>query len=103
MTVQSGQNVLSGFPASGLLPVDNGGPEVAALPIKASTVTANGASAVTVSDTGVTAGSIVLFTLKTVGGTVGAIPTVATITAGTGYTVVATASDTSIYNTVRIG
>jgi hypothetical protein len=103
MTVQSGQNVLSGFPTSGLIPVDNGGPEVASLPEVAGTVTLNGATPVTVSDTGVTAGSIILFTLKTVGGTVGAYPAVQTITAKTGFTVAGTAGDTSTYNYVRIG
>lgn len=62
------------------------------------TFAATGASAVTVADANVTANSIVMFTLKTVGGTVGAIPAVKTITPGTGFTVAATASDTSIYN-----
>ena len=103
MTVQAGQQFLKGFPSSGLLSIDNGGPENTALPVKASTVTLNGATPVTVSDTGVTAGSIILFTLKTVGGTVGAIPVVETITPGTGYTVEGTAGDTSTYNWVRIG
>lgn len=62
------------------------------------TFTANGASAVTVANTAVTANSIIVFTLKTVGGTVGAYPAIQTITAGTGFTVAATASDTSVYN-----
>lgn len=62
------------------------------------TFTANGASAVTVSNTAVTATSQILITLKTVGGTVGAMPAVKTITAGTGFTVAGTASDTSVYN-----
>ena len=51
----------------------------------------------------VTTGSVVIFTLKTVGGTVGAYPAVATITPGTGFTVVATASDTSVYQYVILG
>lgn len=62
------------------------------------TFTANGASAVTVANTAVTANSLIIFTLKTVGGTVGAYPAVKTITPGTGFTVAATASDTSVYN-----
>lgn len=61
-------------------------------------VTVNGATPVSVSNTAVTADSNITFTLKTVGGTVGAIPTVKTITPGTGFTVAATAADTSIYN-----
>lgn len=62
------------------------------------TFTATGASAVTVADTHMKITSIVMFGLNTVGGTVGAIPAVKTITAGTGFTVAATALDTSIYN-----
>ena len=67
------------------------------------TFTANGATAVTVANAAITANSQVLITLKTVGGTVGAIPHLATITPGTGFTVVGTASDTSVYNYAIIG
>jgi len=62
------------------------------------TFTANGTSAVTVANSLVTANSSIVITLKTVGGTVGAIPSIKTITAGTGFTVSGTASDTSVYN-----
>lgn len=62
------------------------------------TTTANSTSTVTVADVNITPGSIVTFTLKTVGGTVGSYPTIKTITTGTGFTYVATASDTSQYN-----
>lgn len=63
------------------------------------TVTLNGASAVTVANTAVTANSLIIFTLKTVGGTVSPnAPNVKTITPGTGFTVAGTASDTSTYN-----
>lgn len=65
---------------------------------KTGTVTLNGATPVTVSNTSITANSGVVFTLKTVGGTVGAVPSIKTITAGTGFTVAGTASDTSVYN-----
>jgi hypothetical protein len=67
------------------------------------TFTANGASAVTVAAASVTAGSQILITLKTVGGTVGAIPHIETITPGTGFTIVGTALDTSVYNYTVIG
>lgn len=67
------------------------------------TFTANGASAVTVTNAQVTANSSIIFTLKTVGGTVGAYPTIKTITATTGFTVACTASDTSVYNYAIIG
>lgn len=64
----------------------------------AGTVTVNGATPVTVSAPALSANSIVSFGLKTVGGTVGAIPRLGTVTPGTGFTVVATAGDTSVYN-----
>lgn len=67
------------------------------------TFTINGTSPVTVTDAAITANSQILITLKTVGGTVGAIPHVETITPGTGFTVVGTASDTSTYNYTVIG
>jgi len=61
-----------------------------------------GSSTATVSNTNVTANSEVLMTLKTVGGTVAA-PFVATITAGTGFTVTCGGSDTSVYNYIILG
>ena len=66
------------------------------------TFTCNGTSAVTVANTNVTANSHIIVTLKTVGGTVGAVSSVKTITAGTGFTISGTASDTSVYNYVII-
>ena len=62
------------------------------------TFTANGTSPVSVTNSKVTANSVIIPTLKTVGGTVGAVPAVKTITPGTGFTIAATASDTSVYN-----
>ncbi len=67
------------------------------------TIVATAATPVTVANTAVTANSIITFTLKTVGGTVGAYPTIPTITPGTGFTFVATASDTSTYNYSIVG
>lgn len=67
------------------------------------TFTCNGASAVTVTNNKVTPFSAIIVTLKTVGGTVGAVPAIKTITAGTGFTIAGTASDTSIYNYTIIG
>lgn len=65
------------------------------------TVTVNGTAAITVADTGYTLGDIVQFGLLTAGGTVGNVPFVASGTNGTGFTVKATASDSSIYNWIR--
>lgn len=63
------------------------------------TVTVNGTSPVTVTNTNITANSVVVFGLKTVGGTVSpAGIAMLTVTAGTGFTVGATAGDTSTYN-----
>ncbi len=68
------------------------------------TFTCNGATPVTVTDANVTANSAVVVTLKTVGGTVSpSVPYIATITAGTGFTITGTASDTSVYNYLCIG
>lgn len=103
MTFQTGQQRLTGFPTSGLIPIDNGGPQHTVLPEAAGTFTINGVTPVTVVAPSITAGSIVLTTLKTVGGTVGAVPAIQTITPGTGFTVLGTAADTSIYNYVIIG
>ena len=62
-----------------------------------------GGGPVTVADTNVTANSVIIITLKTVGGTVGSPPIIKTISAGTGFTVNNTASDTSVYNYRIIG
>lgn len=67
------------------------------------TVTLNGATPVTVSNSNVTANSTILFTLKAVHGTVGAYPSIKTITPGTGFTVAGTALDLSDYNYNIIG
>jgi hypothetical protein len=64
---------------------------------------ATGATAVTVADAGTTLNSIIIPSLSVVGGTVGAIPRVVTITAGTGFTINGTASDSSTYNYLRVG
>jgi hypothetical protein len=67
--------------------------------VHSGTFVANGATPVTVADTSVTATSQIHVTLKTAGGTVDvARPNVVTITPGTGFNVVAAASDTSTYN-----
>lgn len=62
------------------------------------TFVANGATPVTVANTNVALTDIIVPSLNTVGGTVGAIPRVVTITAGTGFTINGSASDTSTYN-----
>lgn len=65
---------------------------------KTGTVTLNGATPVTITNSSITANSGIIFTLKTVGGTVGAYPAIQTITPTTGCTVAGSALDTSTYN-----
>ena len=67
------------------------------------TFTCNGTTAVTVTDSRVTANSAIDITLMTVGGTVGATPAIKTITPGTGFTVAGTAGDLGIYNYLILG
>lgn len=66
--------------------------------IVSGTFTANGVSSVTVTNSNITANSVVAFGLKTVGGTPAGAPFMATVTPGTGFTVKAVAGDTSVYN-----
>lgn len=101
---QSGTKLLTGFPATGRITIDNGGPLFTVLPSSAGTLTLNGATPVTVGATGIDSGSVVIFTLKSVNaGTVGAYPAIQTITPGTGFTVAGTAGDLGIYNWVILG
>jgi hypothetical protein len=100
---QAGQIIVKSLIGTFRVPVDTGGAQVAALPLKGGTFICNGATPVVVADTAVDAGSIILVALLTVGGTVGAIPAVQTITPGTGFTVAGTASDTSIYSYLIVG
>lgn len=85
------------------VPMGNGSVPTQSLGIGYGTYTANGASGVTVVDPYITATSLIFVALLTVGGTVGAIPVVQTKTAGTGFTILGTASDTSVYAYIRVG
>ena len=62
------------------------------------TFVANGVTAVTVSNTSIAISDAIIISLNAVGGVVGALPAIQTITASTGFTVAATAADTSTYN-----
>lgn len=66
------------------------------------TFVANGVTPVTVTNSSISADDLILISLSSVGGTVGAVPAVKTITPSTGFTVAATASDTSTYRYVLI-
>lgn len=58
----------------------------------------NGSTPVTVSNSSIAISDAIIISLNTVGGVVGVPPSVATITAATGFTVAGTAADTSTYN-----
>lgn len=62
------------------------------------TFTLNGSTPVTVTNTSIAITDAIIFSLNTVGGVVGVYPTIATITASTGFTVAGTAADVSTYN-----
>ncbi|MCP5859978.1 hypothetical protein NL343_28305, partial [Klebsiella pneumoniae] len=64
---------------------------------RSGTFTVAGTTPVVVADKRVTPNSVIIHSIKTVGGTVGP-RTVTVLTPGTGFTVVGTASDTSVYN-----
>lgn len=103
MAVQAGQK----FPSlnqTKAINVDTGGAVDASVRVAFGTVTLNGATPVAVTNSAVTANSIIVPTLKTAGGTVSPnAPNVLTITPGTGFTIGGTAGDTSVYNYVILG
>jgi hypothetical protein len=80
------------------------GPIAASLKVSYGTFTANGATTVSVVDTRVTAHSIILITVMTPAGTPSPTsPNVIGKTAGVGFDVDGTASDTSVYEYVIFG
>ena len=83
---------------SGYFLFDNGSPQNVRLQYSTGTFTLNGTATITIANPAVTANSDINITLKTVGGSVGAVPSITTITPGTGFTVVGTSGDTSTYN-----
>ena len=85
------------------VPGGNGSVPTQQLGIGFGTWTCNGVTGVNVVDPYITATSLIFVALLTVGGTVGAIPVVQTKTAGTGFTILGTASDTSVYAYIRVG
>jgi hypothetical protein len=86
-------------------PYNSGSLEISgnlSVPALVGSFTANGATPVPVANTNATASSVVFFSLKTAGGTPG-IPTVDSLTAGTGFDAVSEAGDTSVWNYIVIG
>lgn len=70
---------------------------------RADSFVCNGTTPVTVANNSFQITDIMFPSLSVVGGTVGALPTMKTVTAGTGFTVTCAASDTSTYNYALIG
>lgn len=67
------------------------------------TFVANGATAVVIGDTRVTANTVLDFGLKTIGGTPAGAPFMSAVTPGTGFSVKVAAGDTSTYNYRIVG
>jgi len=101
MTASTGQIKTSPVVVSGSIPFD-GGPQVSAVNANGGTFTANSGTPVTVTNSNITADSVIWFGLKTPGGTPAA-PFQVTVTPGTGFTVNSGGSDTSTYNYVIFG
>ena len=80
-----------------------GGPQASAVRATGGTITCTSGGTITVSNTNVTANSIIHTTLKTVGGTVSPYTYISTITAGTGFPLVCASNDTSVYNYLVLG
>lgn len=90
VTTQTGNTVYSAVGAGPVLKTGANG--------RVGTFVCNGVTPVVVGNTSVAITDCIVISLNTVGGTVGPIPHLATITAGTGFTTVGTASDSSTYN-----
>lgn len=90
-------------PPNGFIPLQGVSPQAAQVRISQVSFVVNGVTPVTVAAPQVTATSAMIPYLLTAGGTVGAIPAVKTITAGTGFTIAGSASDTSTYGVLIIG
>lgn len=102
----AGQEQIGSLTGSEQIAVDGGGAtkafvtsaQLSNYAAQSGTFTANGATAVVVTDARVTANSVVVITLKTVGGTPDGAPYLSSVTPGTGFEVKAAAGDTSVYN-----
>lgn len=99
----SAQKLLTTLSGAFQFLIATNGPQAVALPGKFGEFTLTAATPLDVADTAVTAASGIVIMLKTPGGTVGALPVVQTKTAGVGFNVVGTASDTSIYTYLILG
>jgi len=79
-----------------------GGPQSSAVRASGGTVTCTGGGTPTVTNSTISANSVVMFGLKTAGGTP-AVPIMSAVTAGTSFQITCGGSDTSVYNYVILG
>jgi hypothetical protein len=98
---QTGSGSLGGIITSpvtvgGFLPF-NAGPQSSVISAHGGTVTCTGGGTPTVTDTNLTANSVIIFGLKTKGGTP-AQPIMTTVTPATSFVITCGGSDTSVYN-----
>jgi hypothetical protein len=80
----------------------NGPAQVSGVPASGGTFTCTGGGTPTVTNSRVTANTVVMFGLKTAAGTP-AMPFMSAVTAGTSFVVTCGGSDTSVYNYVILG
>lgn len=80
----------------------NGPTQTAGVPSSGGTFICTGGGTPSITNSRVTANTVVMFGLKTAAGTP-AMPYMTTVTAGTGFTVTCGGSDTSTYNYVILG
>lgn len=80
----------------------NGPAQVSGVPVSGGTFTCTGGGTPTVTNSKVTAYSVLMVGLKTLGGTP-AMPYMSAVTAGTSFVVTCGGSDTSIYNYIILG
>jgi hypothetical protein len=92
---ESGLYVRDGIETSGGIV---GGAGVSVGTVRRGTLTCTAGGTISVSNTNVASTSDITFTLKTPGGTISTVPSMQTITPGTGFTVLCGAADLSVYN-----
>lgn len=100
-----GAQIISGEDGNTYVPAINSGPQsaVALYPVKKrGTFVLNGATPVAVDYPAMALTTVIVPSFNTLGGTQGAAPVVVSITAGVGFSVAGTASDTSTYNWIAI-
>jgi hypothetical protein len=81
----------------GFLPF-NGGPQASVIAANGGTFTANGTTAVTITNTNITANSVVIFGLKTASSVSTSGPFMFAVTPGVSFQIKSFGSDASVYN-----